>query len=156
VDTVRNLTEAKELRKKYAGADRDPKHIEHARDVAEPTGAGSAGVQAEDGDGIDLDLEAVEAAQRKLGQHYLELSAYLERAKSLDGQLNDGKGPVAEPMGKAFTLRAGADEGGVQAMLRAYLEELSSLRESIRRVGSTHQEFDQQSAAGLGPAGQQA
>jgi hypothetical protein len=151
VDTVRNLTQAKELRKKYAGEGKDPKHIESARDVAEPTGAGSAGVEAEDVDGIDLDPEALAAAERKLGEQYYELAGYLAQAKGLEGKLHDGETPVAGPMGKAFNLRASTGEGGVQATLQAYLDELASLRESIRQAGATHQNFDADAAAELKP-----
>ncbi|WP_158884622.1 hypothetical protein [Amycolatopsis anabasis] len=151
MERVRTIEQAKALHKKYAGEDGDPKHISGARDVAEPTGAGSAGVQAEDKNGIDLDPEALAAAERKLGQHYFELAAYLEQAKRLEGHLQDGKSPVAKPMGHAFNIRAGVDEGGVQATLRAYLEELAALRESISQAGATHRTFDEDSAADLRP-----
>ncbi|WP_020669560.1 hypothetical protein [Amycolatopsis nigrescens] len=147
MDTVRSKTEAAALRKKYAAQEHgDKEPVRHASDVAAPTGAGSAGVLAEDKDGIDLDLDALKAAEAKLAEHYDELVGYLGQARELEGKLYDGKSPVAGPMGRSFNKRAGAHEGGVQATLVAYLAELSALREAIQEVGSTHQNFDDDAA----------
>lgn len=153
LERVRGRAEARELRDEWRAELRDERredrHRQHANDVAAPTGAGAATIVAQDGDGIDLDLDQLTAATAALDQRYQELSGYLREAVELQGELADGSSPVTHPMRKAFGIRAGAEEGGIQAALRAYLAELAAMREAIRQVGALHQAQDEQAAAAM-------
>lgn len=118
-----------------------PRHVSTADEVDAPTGAGSAELVADDGDRIELDPAEIAAADAELARRHDELSELLAQAKELEAPLRDGSGPVATHLRRAFGLRGSADTG-VQATLRDYLDELASLREAIRRAGSSHQQAD--------------
>jgi hypothetical protein len=125
--------------------------IEHARDVDEPTGAGSAELVGEDGGRIELDPAEIAAADAELGRRYDELNDLLAKAKDLESPLRDGDSPVAAHLRKAFGMRGSADTG-VQATLRDYLDELDALRQAIRNAGAGHAENEadiQATLAGL-------
>lgn len=149
VQRVRSEQDARELRRELRRQEREHRDgpVRHASDVAAPTGAGTADVVAEGADGIDLDPEEIATAERELGKLYYEIASYLQQAQQLAGPLGDGKGPVARHLRRAFGLRGGEDPGGVQAALRAYLEELAGLRDAISRVGAVHQASDDEAAA---------
>jgi hypothetical protein len=153
LERVRSRAEARELRDEWRAELREERREDrerlHASDVAAPTGAGAAIIVAEDGDGIDLDLDQLNAATAALDQRYQEIAGYLREAVELDGRLADGSSPVTRPMRRAFGIRGGAEEGGIQAALRAYLEELDAMRVAIRQVGALHQAQDEQAALAM-------
>lgn len=121
--------------------------------VAAPTGAGAAGVVAEGGDVIELDLGEFTRAEGRLAELHGTLSRLLGLAGGdLAQPLGDGKGPVAKHMRRAFGLRAGDVGGGVQVALRSYLAELEALRDALHQVGRTQQAVDAQAGQDLGRA----
>lgn len=135
------------LREERRHEHHQPRTLENARDVQAPTGAGNAALVAED-DRIELDPAEIAAADAELGRHYDELSKLLAQAKELEAPLRDGTSPVAAHLRKAFHLRS-SDDAGVQAVLQGYLDELDTLRQSIRRVSSDHASNDAETAATL-------
>jgi hypothetical protein len=66
---------------------------------------------------------------------------HLKAAQHLMGPLGDGGGPVTGPMRKAFLARADVD-GGVQAALLDYLEEMVAVRVAILNTLSTYEGVD--------------
>ncbi|TVT35722.1 hypothetical protein FNH05_25985 [Amycolatopsis rhizosphaerae] len=131
---------------------KEPHHsgtVERARDIARPTGAGSAELVGEDGGRIELDPGEIAAAEAELGRRYDELAGLLERARELEAPLQDGSGPVSAHLRKAFHLR-GSAEFGVQATLRDYLDELSALRDAIRQAAAGHEQNEAEARAALG------
>ncbi|WP_447003209.1 hypothetical protein ACRAKI_26420 [Saccharothrix isguenensis] len=146
---VRGVEDARRMREEL----RDERHGSRAVTpvIAPPTGAGAAGVVAEGGDRIEVDLDEFTRAESRLAELHGTLSELLGRAGGELGQpLGDGRGPVARHMRQAFGLRAGELGGGVQAALRSYLDELDALRDALHRVGATHRAEDEQVAEGLG------
>lgn len=127
----------KEFRREAKAGQEGP--VQHAAQVAGPTGAGSAGVVGEGVDGIALDPAEVAEAERRLSELYVEIAGYKAQAEDLGGPLGDGRGPVAAHMRKAFGLRGGFGPGSVHEALQQYLVELANLREAIAQVGATHQ-----------------
>jgi uncharacterized protein YukE len=143
---VRGVEDARRMREEL----RDERHGAVVPVIAPPTGAGAAGVVAEGGDRIEVDLDEFTRAESRLAELHGTLSELLGRAGGELGQpLGDGRGPVARHMRQAFGLRAGELGGGVQAALRSYLDELETLRDALHRVGVTHQAEDEQVAEGL-------
>ncbi|MEU4741904.1 hypothetical protein AB0G02_15770 [Actinosynnema sp. NPDC023658] len=119
--------------------------------VPGPTGAGAAGVVAEGGDRIELDLDSFTSAVSDLDRLHGVLTDLLSRTdREMEQSLGDGKGPVALNMRRAFRLRGDVVGGGVRAALRSYVEELTALREALRQVGATHQAEDEQVARTMG------
>jgi hypothetical protein len=106
----------------------------------ELSGAGTAEIVAETGI-IELDPAEIAAADAELARREDELSGSLEQAKLLAHPLKDGTSPVAAHLRKAFGIRGSAD-GGVQAILRQYLDELAGLRTAIRQAGTGHVQQD--------------
>ncbi|QFZ22123.1 hypothetical protein [Saccharothrix syringae] len=148
---VRGVEHAKQLREE----------LEHERvagyvvppEVGRPTGAGAAGVVAEGGDLIEMDLPAFTAAVSDLDRLHAVLTDLLGRAdRELDQPLGDGRGPVALHMRRAFGLRGGDLSGGVRHALRSYLDELEAVRASLQGVRDAQQAQDQQVGQALGRA----
>ncbi|WP_235884285.1 hypothetical protein [Saccharopolyspora elongata] len=100
-----------------------PKTADSAHDLS---GAGTAEIVADTGI-IELEPAKIAAADAELAKPHDELAGYLEQAKLLAHPLKDGTSPVAAHLRKAFGIRGSAD-GGVQTILRQYLDELASLR----------------------------
>lgn len=140
---VRGVEDARRMREEL----RDERHGEAAVTpaVAAPTGAGAAGVVAEGGDRIELDLDSFTRAVSDLDRLHAVLTELLARSdREMDQPLGDGKGPVALNMRKAFGLRGDVVGGGVRAALRSYVKELTELREALHQVGETHRAEDEQ------------
>ncbi|WP_053721682.1 hypothetical protein [Saccharothrix sp. NRRL B-16348] len=113
--------------------------------VSGPTGAGAAGVVAEGGDFIELDLASFTTAASDLERLHGVVTELLSRAdREMEQPLGDGKGPVALNMRRAFGLRGGDVGGGVRTALRSYLRELTLLRDSLEQVAKTQQAQDEQ------------
>ncbi|MEU4767117.1 hypothetical protein AB0H12_28070 [Actinosynnema sp. NPDC023794] len=113
--------------------------------VAGPNGAGAAGVVAEGGDFIELDLASFTTAVSDLERLHGVLTELLARAdREMDQPLGDGKGPVALNMRRAFGLRGGDVGGGVRTALRSYVRELALLRDALEQVGKTQRAQDDQ------------
>lgn len=111
--------------------------VAKADQVEAPRGAGSAELVGDAGR-IELDPAEIAAAQAELDRRHEELSALLTHAGELEAPLRDGSGPVSVHLRKAFGIRGSAD-GGVQAILRDYLDELAALRDAIRQAADTYQ-----------------
>jgi hypothetical protein len=146
---VRGVEDARRMREEL----RDERHGPEAAavpSVAPPTGAGAAGVVAEGGDLIEMDLSEFATAEGRLAELHGTLSRLLGLAGGeLAQPLGDGKGPVAKHMRRAFGLRAGDVGGGVQVALRSYLDELEVLRDALHQVRRTQQAEDAQAAQDL-------
>ncbi|MFI9010615.1 hypothetical protein ACIGNX_25600 [Actinosynnema sp. NPDC053489] len=147
---VRGVEDARRMREELRHEQRGSDAVA-VPEVSRPTGAGAAGVVAEGGDRIELDLASFGTAVSDLDRLHGVLTDLLARAdREMDQPLGDGKGPVALNMRRAFGLRGGDVGGGVRAALRSYLEELTALREALREVGATHQAEDEQVARTMG------
>lgn len=119
--------------------------------VSAPSGAGAAGVVAEGGDRIELDLGSFSSAVADLDRLQGVLTELLARAeREMEQPLGDGKGPVARNMREAFGLRGSDIGGGVRAALHSYLTELTELREALHEVGETQRVQDDQVAQAIG------
>ncbi|MCE6994810.1 hypothetical protein LZG04_08330 [Saccharothrix sp. S26] len=147
---VRGVEHAKQMREELREEQRGSRDVA-LPEVSAPTGAGAAGVMAEGGDRIELDLGSFGTAVADLERLHGVLTDLLARAeRELEQPLGDGKGPVARNMREAFGLRGGDVGGGVRAALRSYLAELTEVREALRQVSATQQAQDEQVAQALG------
>ncbi|GAB3433731.1 hypothetical protein [Actinophytocola sediminis] len=99
-------------------------------------------------DGIAVDVDALVRAERELADLHDDLFAQLREAGTLTGPLGDGAGPVATHLRQAFLDRADLD-GGVQAVLVDYLEELVTVRSAILATLGAYQGVDNDLAARL-------
>ncbi|OLF17383.1 hypothetical protein [Actinophytocola xanthii] len=142
-ERVDSFSEAKELYREHR-----PRTVAY---VAPDIRAGELPVHGVNGtnmDGIAADFDALVTAERELAQLHDDLFAQLREANSLSGPLGDGSSPVTGPMRKAFLDRADVD-GGVQAALVDYIEELFDVRSAILQTLSTYQGVDGDAAARL-------
>ncbi|WP_433262715.1 hypothetical protein ACQPZF_30230 [Actinosynnema sp. CS-041913] len=146
MERVRGIEDAKRLRDQYED---EPRRHAPLPPVAAPTGAGAAGIVAQDGDRIELDFSELTAALGKLDELHSTLYDHLDKADELQKPFGDGKGPVTHHMRRAFGLRAGDLDGGVRTALRSYLDELEALRTALHQVGATHQAEDEAAAEKL-------
>ncbi|PSL52956.1 hypothetical protein B0I31_11047 [Saccharothrix carnea] len=147
---VRGVEHAKQMREELREDERGSRAVA-VPEVSAPTGAGAAGVVAEGGDRIELDLSSFGTAVADLDRLHGVLTELLTRAeREMDQPLGDGKGPVARNMRHAFGLRGSDLGGGVRAALRSYLSELTELREALQQVGATQQAQDHHIAEALG------
>ncbi|MEU4806065.1 hypothetical protein [Actinosynnema sp. NPDC023587] len=117
--------------------------------VDAPTTAGATPIVAQDGDRIALDFDELDSALNRLDALHDALWEHLHRSDRLSDDLGDGKGPVALHMRRAFGLRGGGQDGGVQSSLRSYLDELGALRTALRQVGATHRAEDEAAAEAM-------
>ena len=101
---------------------------------------------------FELDPAAMSAAFKELDQHMRDLASYQAVAADLYRALPDGHSPIAPQMRKAYKDRADFD-GGVQAVLQDYLDELADIRDSIAMSSATYSELDQGAAADVTAAG---
>ena len=92
-------------------------------------------------DGIATDFDALATAERELAGLHDELVDQLRSANTLSDALSDGASPVSAPMRRAFLNRADV-EGGVQAALVDYMEELFAIRMAILQTLQTYQGID--------------
>ncbi|MGQ0839411.1 hypothetical protein [Actinokineospora sp.] len=104
-------------------------------------------------DGVEADYAELTRADKALAELHDQLVGQLRTATELSEPLRDGGGPVAAQMRRAFLDRADAD-GGVQAVLADYIEELTAVRMSIRETLQAYQQVDEQAAAALRVAGE--
>lgn len=140
---VRGVEDARRLRDEL---DEDRPRRQAPPPVGAPTGAGATPIAPQDGEHIALDFRELNQAMSDLDELHAALYDDLTRADELAGPFGDGKGPVALHMRRAFGLRGGDLDGGVQSALRSYLRELEVLREALRQVGATHQAEDEAAA----------
>ncbi len=146
---VRGVEHARKMREELRDEERGGRAVPLPV-VSAPSGAGAAGVVAEGGDLIELDLGSFSSAVADLERLHAELTELLARTdREVEQPLGDGKGPVARNMRQAFGLRAGDLGGGVRAALRSYLEELTEVREALHQVSSTHRAQDEQVARAM-------
>lgn len=135
---IRNEHDARELRHKYH-------ETKSAMVVGGTTSMGGAApdrtITGEGMDGIQVTPEQLIQADKQLAAAQDQLMTHLATAKELAGPIGDGKGPVANTMRSAFLNRADTD-GGVQATLRDYLEELTKVRSAINATLSTYVNVD--------------
>lgn len=141
---VRGVEDARRMREELRDEQRESGAV-LVPEVAGPTGAGAAGVVAEGGDFIELDLASFAAAVSDLERLHGVLTELLARAdREMDQPLGDGKGPVALNMRRAFGLRGGDVGGGVRLALRSYVRELTLMRDALEQVGKTQRAQDEQ------------
>ncbi|MFJ6675605.1 hypothetical protein ACIQMJ_31255 [Actinosynnema sp. NPDC091369] len=146
---VRGVEHAKQMREELREEVRGSRPVA-LPEVSAPSGAGAAGVVAEGGDFIELDLDSFGRAVADLDRLHGVLSGLLRRAEQeLEQPLGDGKGPVARNMREAFGLRGSDLGGGVRAALRSYLAELAALQEALQQVGKTQKVQDDYVAQAL-------
>ncbi|WP_141982353.1 hypothetical protein [Saccharothrix saharensis] len=147
---VRGVEHAKQMREELRDDERGSRAVA-VPEVSAPTGAGAAGVVAEGGDRIELDLDSFGRSVSDLDRLHGVLSGLLARAeREMEQPLGDGKGPVARNMRAAFGLRGSDLGGGVRAALRSYLDELTGLRQALQQVGQTQKVQDDHIAQALG------
>ena len=147
---VRGVEHAEQMREELRGQERGSRAVA-LPEVSAPTGAGAAGVVAEGGDRIELDLHSFGTAVADLERLHGVLTELLARAdREMDQPLGDGKGPVARNMREAFGLRGGDLGGGVRAALRSYLAELTEVRKALQQVSATQKAQDEQVEQALG------
>lgn len=133
---VSDWDDARSLHKQFAKSEHKPaRRVQDAASVHDPSGAGNAELVADDSGTIELDPAEIAAADAELAQRQDELAGYLRQAGQLASPLKDGSSPVAEHLRKAFEVRGSAD-GGVQATLQQYLDELSALRDAIHAASA--------------------
>jgi hypothetical protein len=99
-------------------------------------------------DGFEIDQDAMINAHRELGDLRKQLEGQLETARQLAEPLQDGTSLVATQMRKAYVDRADPD-GGVQAVLSDYLDELDEIRDAIRMSLEMYGDMDADAARGL-------
>ncbi|WP_380730401.1 hypothetical protein [Saccharothrix hoggarensis] len=145
---VRGVEDARRMREELRDERERPRGAS-APAVAPPTGVGPAGVVAEGGDRIELDLDEFTRAETRLAELHATLARLLVRTADLEQPLGDGKGPVARHMRKAFGLRAGDLGGGVQSALQSYLVELQVMRDALEQVSDTQKSVDEQAEQDL-------
>lgn len=124
-ERIDNLTEAKRLQRDHRESD-----VAYFLPDVKAGPAVQHGVTGTGMDGIDVDFAALRQAEQELATLHDDLIQHLRDASELTGPLGDGASPVTVPMGKAFKSRADVD-GGVQAALVDYLEELVGVRVAI-------------------------
>lgn len=135
-DRVDSISEARKLYREH----RRHRHEGHVTDYeagpAPRYGVGGTGM-----DGVDVDLEQLRQAEHDLADLHDGLVDHLRAAQDLSGPLNDGTSPVTTPMRKAFRDRADP-EGGVQAALVDYLDQLVAVRSAILDTLATYAGVD--------------
>jgi hypothetical protein len=124
-ERIDNLTEAKRLQREHGETD-----VAYFLPDVKAGPAVRHGITGTGMDGIDVDTDALRQAEGELAALHDDLMKHLRDAGELTGPLGDGGGPVTVPMRKAFKSRADVD-GGVQAALVDYLEELVGVRLAI-------------------------
>lgn len=105
--------------------------------------------------GFKLDPDAMVEAYRQLARLRAELDTHRQTATRLAEPLLNGttKNPVVKKMRWAFHDRADTD-GGVQAVLQDYLDELDDIQDAIRVTLATYNDLDSGAAAAMPrPAG---
>lgn len=143
-ERVDSFQEAKELYREHR-----PRSVESYFSPDIRAGAMSShGAVGTGMDGIAVDLDDLVRAERELAELHDDLFAQLRAATALDGPLGDGAGPVALHMRRAFLDRADL-EGGVQAALVDYIEELFTVRSAILQTLAAYQGVDGELAARL-------
>lgn len=111
--------------------------------------AGAAPVHGATGtnmDGIATDFDALVQAEKELAELYDDLFDQLRAAKGLTGPFGDGASPVTATMRRAFLDRADI-EGGVQAALVDYIEELFDVRMAILQTLRTYEGIESDATA---------
>lgn len=135
-DRVDSFTEAKEL---YRG--HRPQSVAYFTPDIRAGAAPVHGAAGTNMDGIATDFDALVAAERELADLHDDLYDQLRAATALAGPLGDGSSPVTAHMRRAFLDRADI-EGGVQAALVDYIEELFAVRSAILETLRTYQGVD--------------
>jgi hypothetical protein len=105
--------------------------------------------------GFELDPDAMVEAKRRLAGLRDELVAHQKTANRLAAPLANGtaKNPVVKEMRSAFSDRADND-GGVQAVLQDYIDELDDIQDAILITLATYKDLDSGAAAAMPrPAG---
>ncbi|MEV0679567.1 hypothetical protein AB0I60_23875 [Actinosynnema sp. NPDC050436] len=144
---VRGIEDAKRLRDGFEREERGRPAPPPRVDA--PGTAGATPIVAQDGDRVALDFDELDSALTRLDELHNTLHEHLRRSDGLSDDLGDGKGPVALHMRRAFGLRGGGQDGGVQSSLQSYLDELGALRAALRQVGSTHRAEDEAAAEAM-------
>jgi hypothetical protein len=100
--------------------------------------------------GFQLDPDAMVEAYRRLAVLRAELDGHRKTAIRLADPLLNGtaKNPVAKKMRWAFHDRADTD-GGVQAVLQDYIDELDDIQDAIRITLATYTDLDSAAAAAM-------
>lgn len=98
--------------------------------------------------GVEADLNELRAAERELARLHEGLMEHLRAANALTEPMTDGSSPVAKHMRKAFFDRADI-EGGVQAALVDYMEELMAVRAGILDAVADYEGVDSAAAEQL-------
>jgi hypothetical protein len=144
-ERIDNLTEAKHLLR-HEHREQDVAYV-----VPEITGVsgGRHRVDAVGMDGIQADFAALRDAERRLAELHDDLAGHLTEAEELTGPLSDGTSPVTGPMRAAFHSRAD-NEGGVQAALLQYMNELMAVRNGISETVSTYEDAETHAVSELG------
>jgi hypothetical protein len=98
--------------------------------------------------GVEADLNELRVAEQELARLQEGLLEHLRAANALTEPMRDGTGPVTTHMRKAFLDRADLD-GGVQAALTDYMEELLIVRGNILDAVAAYQGVDEDAVAQL-------
>lgn len=103
-------------------------------------------------DGFEIDPAALDQALHKLRGLQAQLQEHLDNAQDLARHLPDGGGPVAMVMRRTFHIRAHADRGGVQAVLRDYIHEVDGIIDVLQLTRASYADLDADAGAGLSAA----
>jgi hypothetical protein len=129
-ERVDSRAEAEDLKDKY--------HEVRPHKVKTNDHIGAAPVHGVTGtgmDGMEAQLDALLTTEGRLAGLQNDLMAQLHDAEKLTDELKDGSGPIAVKMRRTF-LQLADNDGGVQAALRGYINELFGVRLAI--VGTLH------------------
>jgi hypothetical protein len=140
-ERIDSRAEAREAREKY--------HEEAVMYLAPRTHAGPKGTFGVAGtgmDGIEVDPQALIAADRELDRLHRRLLDHLRDADKLADQLHDGKTLVSRHMRRKFLDKVEA-EGGLKAALEDYLDELKDVQIRVRESLAAYQDLDTDGAA---------
>jgi hypothetical protein len=140
-ERIDNLTEAKRLAREH--------RLEQIGVVMPNVKVGDRpthGVTGTGMDGIEVDFDELRQAERDLAALHYELVEHMNKATELGGPLGDGTSPVTGPMRRAFFERADL-EGGVQAALSDYINELLGVRWAILATLEAYDAADEESLA---------
>lgn len=139
-ERIDSLSEAQRLRSEHRVVD-----VAHVVPDIDARQAAQHSVTGTGMDGIEADFAELRSAEKRLADLSDELLDQLREAQELTGPLGDGGGPVTGPMRRAFGERADM-EGGVQAALADYLEELLAVRGAILATLDTYGAVDDEAA----------
>jgi hypothetical protein len=132
-ERIDNLSEADRLKHEYK-----QHHQAYFDPNITPFVGGQHGVTGQSIDGIEADFAMLRDAERKLADLHDQLMSHYRAAEELTEPLSDGTSPVTGPMRKLFHSRADV-EGGVQATLLDYMEELINVRVAILQTLQTYE-----------------